>query len=110
MNLKLLYVKDKTPDRSLLFQDVIRQYEGHVRQLEALRASIVDKEARAAQLINNMETRENEWKAELNELVNTISANFSRHFCAMKCAGAVELYTGNNEVRRDRKESQFKFV
>lgn len=85
----------------ICLQDVIRQYEGHLRQLDALRASIADKEARAAQLVQNMEKRENEWKAELNALVNTISSNFSRHFKAMKCAGAVELYTGNSEVRVD---------
>ena len=77
--------------------ELIRQYETHVRQLEALKASIIDKEARASNLIETMQNRENEWKAELNQLVSTISSNFSQYFRKMKCAGTVELYTGNNE-------------
>ena len=77
---------------------MIRQFEGHVRTLEQLEARIVEREEQTVNLVKDMENRENQWKQELNELVDAISSNFSRYFKEMKCAGEVLLSTGNNEV------------
>ncbi|KAK3930595.1 Structural maintenance of chromosomes protein 5 [Frankliniella fusca] len=75
----------------------LREFEQHVNQLDVLTRSIATKETQATAIIANMETRESEWKRELNELVDTISTNFSRYFAEMKCAGEVTLFTGNSE-------------
>ncbi|KAE8745116.1 hypothetical protein FOCC_FOCC008291 [Frankliniella occidentalis] len=95
------HIEDKLAHAAMLGggddADQIRIFEGHVRMLEILTKSIASKEAEVASITANMETRENEWKRELNELVDTISANFSRYFAEMKCAGSVELFTGNSD-------------
>lgn len=79
-------------------KDVVRQFEGHVRTYEQLTAKIAEREEQAVSLVQDMETRENQWKQELNDLVDAISSNFSRYFKEMKCAGEVLLFTGNSEV------------
>lgn len=69
-----------------------------MRTLEQLEARIAERETQTTDLVKDMETRENQWKEELNELVDAISTNFSRYFKEMKCAGEVLLDTGKHDV------------
>ncbi|XP_034233676.1 structural maintenance of chromosomes protein 5 [Thrips palmi] len=94
------HIEDKLAHAQMLGggnDDVIRQFEGHVRTLDQLQVKIADKEEQTANLVRDMENRENQWRQELNELVDAISSNFSRYFKEMKCAGQVDLFTGNSE-------------
>ncbi|KAJ1526232.1 hypothetical protein ONE63_009389 [Megalurothrips usitatus] len=95
------HIEDKTAHAQLLGggndAHILQQFQAHVSQFEGLQRTITEKESQAANLVVDMETRENQWKTELNDLVQTISSNFGRYFREMKCAGEVRLYTGNNE-------------
>lgn len=94
-------IEDKLAHANLLGgpndANVVRDFELHLRQLEALKASIESKELQAENLVADMEKRKNEWKAELEALVKAITKNFERYFREMGCAGEVLLHTGNSE-------------
>lgn len=77
---------------------IMEEFEQLKRDIEKLDKEIAERDQKHAELSGEIKTYYDKWYSTITALTERINDNFSKYFATIKCAGQVELISGDNKV------------
>ena len=87
----------------------IREYERRKKEIQEYQAKLDGMAGDKQQKVRLMETKFENWRDSLQNVVNQVNCKFSDYMKEVGCAGEIRLYTGGKDARENDSDGQTQY-